>query len=229
MLLRTPPTETDRRQAWPMLAAYLYGTTEQGGAEQQGTVFTVTTAGAEQVVYSFAGSKKAGYAPGGGLLQVGKNLFGTTSSGGIGCCGRGGGYGTVYQISTSTDKAKTLYLFTGSGGGGPNGLVDVSGTFYGTTFGGGTGCGSGGCGTVFSVTPTGAQSTLYNFAGGTGDGWYPNSNLIDVGGTFYGTTIYGGASNNGTVFSVTPAGAEAVLYSFQGTSGGGDGASRNPR
>ena len=197
----------------------LYGTTNEGGAEQQGTVFTVTTAGAEQVVYSFAGSKKHGYAPG-GLLQVGRTLYGATYGGGPGCCRKGGGNGTVYKISVSTDKAKTLYIFPANGGGGPNGLIDVSDTFYGTTFGGG----ATGSGTVFSVTPSGTGTELYSFKGGTIDGWYPTGNLLNVGGTLYGTTQYGGASNNGTVFTVTPAGAEAVLYSFQGTSGGGDGA-----
>jgi uncharacterized repeat protein (TIGR03803 family) len=45
--------------------------------------------------------------------------------------------------------------------------------------------------------------------------------LIDVGGTFYGTTAWGGANNLGTVFSVTPSGAETVVHSFQG---GNDGA-----
>ncbi len=48
----------------------------------------------------------------------------------------------------------------------------------------------------------------------------PNSNLIqDSNGALYGTTTYGGASGNGTVFKLTPSGnswTETVLYSFTG-------------
>ena len=37
---------------------------------------------------------------------------------------------------------------------------------------------------------------------------------------FYGTTVNGGASNDGTVFTVNPAGAERVLYGFTGVPDG---------
>jgi uncharacterized repeat protein (TIGR03803 family) len=124
-----------------------------------------------------------------------------------------------------------LYSFLGA----PDGtfpesnLINVGGTFYGTTFQGGTG-GSclRSCGTVYSMTPAGVESVVYSFQGGTTDGSYPSSDLLDVSGTLYGTTQYGGTglssecgySGCGVVFSVTPAGVETVLYSFQGTSGG---------
>jgi uncharacterized repeat protein (TIGR03803 family) len=36
------------------------------------------------------------------------------------------------------------------------------------------------------------------------DGAYPESGLSYVNGTFYGTTVRGGAYNNGTVYSITP-------------------------
>jgi len=45
--------------------------------------------------------------------------------------------------------------------------------------------------------------------------------MIDVGGTLYGTTIYGGAFQQGTVFSITTSGVEKVLHSF---GSGNDGA-----
>jgi uncharacterized repeat protein (TIGR03803 family) len=38
--------------------------------------------------------------------------------------------------------------------------------------------------------------------------------LIDVNGTFYGTTAAGGAYDYGTIFSLTRSGIERVLYSF---------------
>jgi uncharacterized repeat protein (TIGR03803 family) len=59
------------------------------------------------------------------------------------------------------------------------------------------------------------EMVLYNFTGGT-DGAAPDDDLIDVNGTLYGTTGGGGTATSGTVFSITPSGKEAVLYSFKG-------------
>jgi uncharacterized repeat protein (TIGR03803 family) len=81
-----------------------------------------------------------------------------------------------------------------------------------------------GCGTVFSITPGGKEKVLYSFLGGT-DGALPQSGLIDVKGTLYGTTRSGGAYSSyycgyygspgcGTVFAITPSGREKVLHSF---------------
>ncbi len=91
------------------------------------------------------------------------------------------------------------------------GLIQVSdGNFYGTTFGGGTN----GTGTLFKITPDGAESVLWNFGSGT-DGYSPGGNLLQAGdGTIYGTTYYGGPHGSGTVFSITLAGAETVLWGF---------------
>ena len=67
-----------------------------------------------------------------------------------------------------------------------------------------------------------AAQHVYSFQGGR-DGAYPNAGLVtNSAGNLYGTTIVGGATNNGTVFKATPGGTEAVLYSFKG---GSDGAS----
>jgi len=70
-------------------------------------------------------------------------------------------------------------------------------------------------------------TTLYQFSG-SADGGYPTAPVaIGAGGVLYGTTIYGGASGNGAVFSLTPptapgnAWTEAVIYSFTGGSDGG--------
>jgi uncharacterized repeat protein (TIGR03803 family) len=104
----------------------------------------------------------------------------------------------------------------------------VGGTLYGTTFAGGSySCAyyrTSGCGTVFSVTPSGTEQVLHGF-GAHRDGSNPRAGLIDVGGTFYGTTEFGGYacygtgyyySDCGTVYSITPSGAESVLFSFGG-------------
>src|SRR5208282_2859865 len=64
---------------------------------------------------------------------------------------------------------------------------------------------------------SGTLTTLYSFCIQTGcpDGSYPYAGLIQpTDGNFYGTTSSGGASNFGTVFKITPAGALTTLYSF---------------
>ena len=96
------------------------------------------------------------------------------------------------------DQLATVASFNGSNGFAPNAaLLDVNGTLYGTTEGGG----SAGDGTVFSLNPTtGALSTLASFTGSNGVN--PQAGLISVGGTLYGTTAGGGGSGGaGTVFS----------------------------
>jgi uncharacterized repeat protein (TIGR03803 family) len=111
-------------------------------------------------------------------------------------------------------------------------LHDSSGNLYGTTgAGGGTGCGGYGCGTVFRIAPDGTSTILYAFQGGT-DGLEPNAGLIaDASGNLYGTTIFGGNPDClynakhlgcGTVFKVTPDGAETILYAFAGGKDGSE-------
>ena len=63
------------------------------------------------------------------------------------------------------------------------------------------------------MTESGAQQTLYNFRGGS-DGGEPAAGLVAVKGALYGTTLYGGTHNAGTVFEITKAGKHRVLFSF---------------
>jgi uncharacterized repeat protein (TIGR03803 family) len=57
---------------------------------------------------------------------------------------------------------------------------------------------------------------LYAFQDGN-DGWLPQNGVVeDSAGNLYGTTSGGGVGNYGTVFKVTPAGVETVLYAFPG-------------
>jgi uncharacterized repeat protein (TIGR03803 family) len=67
---------------------------------------------------------------------------------------------------------------------------------------------------VFSVTPSGRVKVLYSFGSTSGDGSYPLAELTRLNGKLYGTTYYGGACNDGTVFSITLSGKEKVLHSF---------------
>jgi uncharacterized repeat protein (TIGR03803 family) len=122
---------------------------------------------------------------------------------------------------------KVVYSFKGGSDGlyPEAGLINVGGTLYGTTGGGGSEKCRNGCGTVFSVTPAGAEAVVHSFKY-SHKGRYPEAGLINVGGTLYGTTIGGGRSSGncgygcGTVFSVTSAGTETVVYAFGGGSDG---------
>jgi len=208
-----------------------YGTTEQGGYFGGscsnggcGTVFKVTPAGTGTVLFSFVGPPSANYPTAGLILDAQGNLYGTTASGGV------YGYGTVYQV-TPAGVSTVLYSFAGQPDGAyPFGalLRDAHGDLYGTTAAGGTGtaaaCG-GGCGTVFELSSSGRYRVLYSFKG-VPDGSNPAAGLIqDSEGNLYGTTELGGNpanfSGSGTVFKLTPAGNEKVLYTF---TGGADGA-----
>ena len=71
------------------------------------------------------------------------------------------------------------------------------------------------------LAPASAQSkykTLYKFKGGKdGNGAFAGL-IFDLAGNLYGTTVYGGANNAGTVFELTPTSTggwtQSVLYSF---------------
>ena len=161
-------------------------------------------------LYSFQ-SDPDGSLPAAGVVDVKGVLYGTTTTGGT------SNLGTVYSV-TSSGTEKVLHSFTGA----PDGespyanLIDVGGTLYGTTAGGG----ATNEGTVFKISPkTGAVSIVYSFKGDP-DGDGPSAGLIKVGGVLYGTTVGGGTSSNGTVFSVTTSGTENVLHSFANGSDG---------
>ncbi|MGA8385873.1 MAG: choice-of-anchor tandem repeat GloVer-containing protein [Candidatus Cybelea sp.] len=175
---------------------------------------------AYSVLYSFKGGSDGEY-PWAGLLNANGTLYGTTGYGGS------KHKGTVFKITTSGNET-VLYRFKGGAVDGENpyaSLINVKGTFYGTTRRGGGGCEHHFCGTVFSITPSGMETVLHSFDGGRGnpDGAFPEASLINVKSTLYGTTLSAGPEAYGTVFSVTTSGTETVLHGFSGI-GSGDGA-----
>jgi uncharacterized repeat protein (TIGR03803 family) len=208
-----------------------YGVTSFGGqpflrpgSTGYGTVFKITPAGVETVLYSFQNGPDGGY-PSGALVQDSHgNLYGLAGAGGI------SNNGILFKVTLSGVET-SLYTFQGASDGaspGPGLVLGSDGNFYGTTASGGaSSCGTNAyyCGTVFKVTPAGVETTLHEFAGGQ-DGNDSDSQLIQGrDGIFYGTTEGGGSGNWGTVFKITPEGVESVLYAFdKGASGGQPGA-----
>jgi uncharacterized repeat protein (TIGR03803 family) len=164
------------------------------------------------VLHSFAGSATDGSSPQAALLQASDgNFYGTTNQGGL------NGFGTVFMI-TPAGVETVLHSFsfsTGDGNGPRAALIQGrDGNFYGTTFnGGGIGIGTG---TVFKISATDGESVVYAFGGGA-DGSGPSTALIQGGdGNLYGTTSSGGSNNYGTLFEITSAGVESVVYPFAG-------------
>jgi uncharacterized repeat protein (TIGR03803 family) len=198
--------------------AYI-GTTPSGGPANVGTVYKIGKSGTETVLYAFTGQGGDGAQPNGGVIELGGSYFGTTEWGGK------NGSGTVYKLQGST--ATVLYSFgtnSGDGGAPVAGLIaDKKGNLYGTTSQGGLY----GNGNVFELVKPqnkGAgwtENILYSF-GNNGDGSAPIGRLaFDAAGNLYGTTSYGGAYANGTVFALQRSAkwAETILHSFQGQSG----------
>ena len=200
----------------------LYGTTEYGGgAANYGTVFEVSTSGAEKVLHGFQGwysqYRYDGANPVASLINVNGKLYGTTSSG-----GNARFYGTVFRVTTS-GREKVLYNFQSFGvGDGANPvatLVNVGGTLYGTTEDGGQYVYNQlSSGTVFSVSTTGVEKVLYAFLPEpySSNGGIPKAGLINVDGTLFGTTAHDGPYGyaGGTAFSITTSGSLTNLDSF---------------
>jgi uncharacterized repeat protein (TIGR03803 family) len=201
----------------------LYGTTRNGGASGQGTVFELTSnrgIWTETVLRSFAGPDGASPLSGIAFDQQG-NLYGTTSAGGA------DGMGTVYRLQPSGSGwiADVLYSFAnGADGNTPVAglIVDASGNLYGATQSGGTAGG----GTVFELSPridgNWNFATLTALSGAASGG--PYSNLImDASGNLYGTTAGDGSQHFGSVFKLTWSNGTWSYRSLHDFTGGADG------
>lgn len=214
-------------------AGNLYGTTVAGGSggacagDGCGTVYELSKSGStwtQSVLYNFTGGND-GFGPGGGIVfDKGGNLYGTTPDGGQ------DSEGVVYELSPGQGGQWTqsvIHAFTGGTDGAVGALGSLlysGGNFYGVTELGGVS----GAGTVFQLSPSGGGwkfATIHQFQGLPHAG-FPYGGLITDGhGRLLGTTYFGGAEGQGTVFALARAGGtvkETVVHSF---TGGGDGAS----
>jgi uncharacterized repeat protein (TIGR03803 family) len=133
------------------------------------------------------------------------------------------GFGTVFSITPSGKETVVHTFIRLSEGAWPDvPLLNVNGTMYGTTCGGGSIHGTkynGGQGTAFTITPSGDEHVIHRFndAGGPPSG----GRLIDLNGTLYGTTEFGGKYFSGAVYSLSTSGKEKLLHSFNIDSSGG--------
>jgi uncharacterized repeat protein (TIGR03803 family) len=210
-----------------------YGTTESGGnggGQQGGTVFKITSAGVLTTLYKFCsvGACSDGKFPAAPLVQANDgNFYGTTTAGGNDSCTLA--CGTVFKI-TPNGTLTTIHLFSQSDGAEPQaGLVQASdGNLYGTTWTGGSASGCGrqsgtGCGTIFKITLGGTFTSLYSLCQQSNctDGLNPyyGSLLQASNGSLYGTTWQGGSDNScpngcGVLYRWDLAGHFTTVHSF---------------
>lgn len=212
----------------------LYGTTQEGGAYNSGTVFRITLDGTLTKIYDFCSQENCGdgNTPSSIILGTDGNFYGTTVGYTLGPCGAN--CGTVFKI-TPSGELTTLYTFSGGIDGYMpyGGVVQATdGNFYGTTEFSQNGNETF-YGTVFRVTPQGRLTTLYTF-GTFGDqgqqslGQQPLGGLIQAAdGRLYGTTFVGGSNPDlcgywrgcGTIYRTTLAGTLETVHNFQYTDG----------
>lgn len=198
-------------------AGNLYGVTEGGGTALPAVAYQLAPGAngtwTERVLYTFAYGE--GMPWGNLIFDAAGNLYGATL--------RGGNPGTVFELMPQggrTWRRKVLHTFQGGDGSVPFGplVFDASGNLYGATAEGGTGNG----GTVYELMPqangTWREKALHDFGIGS-DETFPSSVILDAAGNLYGTTRYGGVSNGGTIFRLSPNAngrwKEKVLHSFR--------------
>ncbi len=186
----------------------------------------------EVALHDFACRNNDGCEPFAGvILDAAGNVYGTTEIGG-GSSRCGGGCGTVYRISPTSDgkwKETILHRFQADWDGTYPGvgalILDGAGNLYGTADGGVTGYG-----VVFRLTPGSdghwKETILYNFKG-SANGIQPSAGVVmDKAGNLYGTTSAGGASCScGLIYKLAPGSngkwTYTVLHRFTGADGAG--------
>jgi uncharacterized repeat protein (TIGR03803 family) len=204
----------------------LYAATAGGGTYSAGTVFMLSPAGKETVLYEFTGANGDGNAPHGRLAFDAKgNIYGTTQSGGT------NGTGTVYELSKRSGvwTEKVIYNFSATGADGisPSAGMTIApdGTMYSTTPDGGAYSG----GVIFSLKKTvkGWKQTVIHNINFPSEGGFPYEGVMrDAAGNLYGVAPAGGASQQGVVYRLSPSKngwVDTVLYSFTGQNGDGSG------
>ena len=203
----------------------LYGTSP-GGTNCHGEVFELNhslNGWSFGVIYSEAAGP-------GLLMDKAENIYGDIGPGDY------HGAGAIGKLSSASSSQAwpytQLYSYCGPSGC-PDGdgepappVWDGNGNLFGTTTDGGISqpaCWTSfGCGVIFEMTPNGdgtwTYHILHRFASYSTDGRTPYGGLVmGASGNFYGTTEYGGAKGNGTVFklsSVSGHWKKTVVYDF---------------
>jgi uncharacterized repeat protein (TIGR03803 family) len=192
-------------------AGVIFGTQALGGDNYAGSAFKLDRQDEVNTLHSF--NYENGYLAGGFVMGDDKNLYSTTRYGGP------TDGGTVFRMSQNGEYT-FLAGFDRDAAAYPNpGMIQgTDGNFYGTTQNGG----SQDNGTVFKMTPGGTLSTLAEFGDPSADGRGCDSGLVEGSDqNFYGVVPWGGPSDAGTIYRVTPSGVLTTVASFTYTNGAG--------
>jgi uncharacterized repeat protein (TIGR03803 family) len=195
----------------------IFGAASMGANGNSGNIFNLMHEATYRDIYKFA-SAADGHCPFSGVaFAPGGKLYGTVVGYGYG----GNPNGSVWQF-TAQGGLRTLYVFqNGYDGEWPDQapIVDGAGNLYGTTY---IQNGSPFAGAVWRIDTWGNFSVVHDLVGAT-DGYGPNSPLLlDKNGNLYGTTLYGGAYNLGTVYRITPSGGFSVVHTFANNADGAE-------
>jgi uncharacterized repeat protein (TIGR03803 family) len=192
----------------------IYGMTG-GGTSGYGTVYELSPEGngawKETILHDFTGGADGGYP--GGTVTLGPDgvLYGAASYSGV-----PNDSGLIFQLSPPAQSGGTwtetvLHNFPASKSDGNTPAttmtIDQNGNLYGTTdFGGLSNC-NGSCGIIFKLAPPvgGGQwtETVLHDLGNSGQD--PNGCIVYFrNGLLYGTTMFLGSADEGTVFTLVP-------------------------
>ncbi len=193
--------------AWPygsliISGTQLFGMTYTAGTSDEGTLFSVDTAGNNFKVLLDFNNTNGAY-PNGSLTRIGNVLYGMTPN-------------NIFSIDSNGNGYRNLYTFTCSTGCGPLGnLLLLGHKFYGVTYGAYTNYGS-----LFSVDTNGSgYLDLHDFS--SGGGMLPiHGGLSYYNGLLYGMASSAGPGGYGVVFSIDTNGSGyGDIVGFDSTDG----------
>ncbi len=190
-----------------------YGTTRDGGNDDEGTLFVYDPAGDGTYTVLHHFDYLNGSSPYCHLIESGGKFYGTARNGGD------FEFGVLFEYDPSGGGTYTvLHHFDETNGASLYGsLIEVGGKFYGTTIEGG----DFGKGVLFEYAPSGGgiYTVLHHFDYTNGS--EPYGTLLASGGKFYGATRFGGNNDAGVLFEYDPSGGGAYtpLHHFDHATG----------
>jgi uncharacterized repeat protein (TIGR03803 family) len=185
-------------------AGNLYGVATVGGANGFGVAFELThsqTGWTLLPLYAFQDQPDGALPYGGLIFDKAGNLYGTTYYAGV------NDVGTAYKLTHANGAWTETVLYSFKGGTDGSSPIsplvsDKAGNLYGTTSDGGANCA---CGVIFKLAHGAwTESVPYRFTGAPNAGFAYNGMVPDSNGSFYGATVHGGPTNDGTIYQFTP-------------------------
>lgn len=190
----------------------LWGMTEGGGPDYNGTIFEFTVPGSNYIKRHEFDYTHGAY-PEGSLLQYGNKFYGMTAAGGD-HANEGGPWdgGVIFEFDPQCEGSySVLHHFDNVNGSlPPGGLIEVNDKFYGMAKFGGNNT----HGVLFEFDPSiNGYNVLHFFDYPTG--MHPNGSLITSNGKLFGMTEGGGSTDHGVIFEYDiSSGLYIVLHHF---------------